>query len=212
MTPAGKVRPPSWWRTLRIAWRYGGRTERRLGMAFLALGYLIPVPLVLVVFLPYPAFRQATLIVLMTAFSLPLFQSGISDAMYTSRYYRAISEQGWLRPEEKAFIVELARFMESSTANGHFSGAVRRSVAYMTVYFGMYYGAYAYLIVAYPLLQESTFLVFAAVYVPLALSCWLLYRDRSKRLLSEASSKGFRLAELRREMRVHRGFVGHRRD
>ncbi len=70
----------------------------------------------------------------------------------------------------------------------------------MLGYFGLWLVIVPYIIFLDSILGNWTALSFASLAIPIYLSLWILWRVEEKEILAEASRRGFRLAELRKQV------------
>ena len=183
-----------------LAWRYGGRTERRLisALLFIAIPTLLLPVLIMFLSIPPQEIRQVGLALIVDFGSTIVLLPAISDATLSVRYFESVGAEGWLSPQEREYFRELVRYRKSFGGEAQIPGSVKWAVLYLVLVLGMNTGALAFVLVFYPRLGDWTAATFSVFQIPLAVMCAVLYRRRVRAHLESATLKGFRLAELRR--------------
>jgi len=192
---------------IRQTWESGGRGERAVLVAFvLGLG-LMPVLLGVVILLPSSTFpptlwHQLGIATAIAGFSITSVYPAIFDAMATARYLRAmLGTAEYLTPLQREYLSEWARTKEVLGVNGQFRGSVVIGLVYATLYFGLFFGAFPYVVLLFPHLGDLTAPSFAAFVIPTFVALYFFSFRRSRRIVREATARGLRLEELRKQMR-----------
>lgn len=142
--------------------------------------------------------------VLLTAFTAitawGAFKNAFYGPMYSPAFWRRGISEGWVKPNEREYYAELARYHETGGASGQLNGDALWGVAYFAVYLVSTASAILYALTFYPLWGSWAFFGFVPIEGVIALSCWIAYGRRLRRRLVRAQTNGFRLLELRKRM------------
>jgi hypothetical protein len=183
-----------------MAWRYGALRERSFLLIYLTfIASTVGLTIVtgfMIVQGNWPAVAMVTFFMAVSA--LPAFEQPFMANLYSASYLREGVKQGWL-PDAKnhAFYLELSRYKETFGTSGSPPAELRWGITYWLIYFATIAGSIVLTIALYPVVGDLAWLVFAAIEVPVALACYVLYGRNTTKEFKEAERLGFRLWELR---------------
>jgi len=193
---------------LRMAWRYGGASERRLVLLVFTAPLVVFVAFVignaylLVAQLDKGALFQVNLVIIMAAASWYMFQPAITTPMYSNDYYREAIRQRWLSPLQGEWAAEIVRFREAHGVNGQMPSNLGLGLAYGAVYDAGVIGSVPFGIALYPVLGGWTWMAFAVWYIPLVVVLRMAFWRRMKKEADAAAEMGFRMREIASKMRL----------
>lgn len=188
-------------------WRSGGNGERAVFIVFLLGLAVIAILLGAVIVLPSSTFRpggwrQLGLVIVIAGFSITSVYTTIFDGMMTARYFRLLVETDkHLTNPQREFLSEWARTKETLGVDGQFQGSVMLGFGYGTLYLAFLLSAFPYVILTHPHLGDLTAATFAAFVIPTFVAAYVYGYRRFKRIEREATARGLRIVELRRELR-----------
>lgn len=193
----------TWGQLLLLAWRMGGRVERRFVIIIASSVPILLAPLFIVLGYSLASgnmsanpdlYYQVFLSMLIVAGSWSLFQAAMNQPLYGPHFYREGIRQGWFSPSEARLASETARYKEAFGMNGQLEQDVLWGYAFALTYYGAYLVSIVYSFLAYPALGDWTFLLFAMIFAPIAIGCWMSNRRRLRRRNREARRLGFSVA------------------
>jgi hypothetical protein len=181
-----------------VIWRCGGRWER----FFLVLGvftyaFFLPGVSLAIIWALWDFRSQLYGTFLsfgLAATTYGAFHETFSNAMINTKVWRRYLDEGRFRPHDEYFR-EWIRFLENEGDQGLFPGAVRWSLAFWALYYGLMVFAIAFALAVMPTLNLATPLLSAVLDAVLILPAWVAWQRHKRAVSQEMDRKGYRLRE-----------------